>query len=727
MKKKVISFIFSVLVLLGQLLNVLFDATTAYAASSDEILAQMNRVYDTLRAKKDGDMTAYKNWCGAYVCDQLVALGILSDGEFSGHGKNWYSGLAAKNVTTTGYQTTAFSGKNCINDICATYGDAYNIVVGFSKGAGTDGQTYGHVLFIHAIIDGTVYWSESWQGKDGLVTCPIGKPVIYSVAEFYHVYRNYVFDGAVMLSKDGGIEQIKKEPSITISGEAVPPATLDLGERFFLKGVISSVFPIAQITAGIYEIDTGKVTSEYIEVSPNTTSFDIANVIDPAIKFNELPRGRYTFILSVRDSTGFEESKLLYAPFTVGKIDDVQILTITFNANGGKPSAAAYSTTTDGMIYDLNANTVFTKKWESNKGDDTGLRDVFLLERDHYTFVGWSLSKDGSSAIFSPNDTSLTTNSILPDMQTSAALTLFAVWEHCPEKGDLNKDGQITFTDADLLMKFLTGETTVLNDSAFGDMNDDGVLNALDLTLLKRRILINESIVITLNKRSLMLNTEGASKNFQLSTTYINPDDVVWKSSNPSIVTVSTNGLLTALKDGQAKVTATVNGETLAADVVVKTAFEESWSKKSAWGRTPIESSDTRRVYTEERTETIDISVNLAYACARTKGDHIRQFYKDPVDVAALGLDTGYGLNTTLNVFGVPYITKTLEELEQATVIPNNERSSGDQWGYNRSGQKGYCFDNACIWFEVGRNQETVTETYYCYEDLIRTPVVYDN
>ncbi len=223
------------------------------------------------------------------------------------------------------------------------------------------------------------------------------------------------------------------------------------------------------------------------------------------------------------------------------------------------------------------------------------------------------------------------------------------------------------------------------------------------------------------------MNTEGASKTFQLQTSYISPDDIVWTSSNPSIVTVK-DGLLTAQKDGKATVTANVNGQSLAISVEVKTAYTESWSKKSDWDKTPVTGSDTRKVYTEERPETREV-VNLAYCCARTKGDHIRQFYKDMINPAALGLDTVYGVNTTQGVFGVPYITKSLAEIEQATKIQNNERSYGygDQWGYNRSGQVGYCFDNACIWFEIGRNTETITVTYYCYEDLIKIPVVYDN
>ncbi len=407
-------------------------------------------------------------------------------------------------------------------------------------------------------------------------------------------------------------------------------------------------------------------------------------------------------------------------------------LTITYHSNGGRTAtdSAYYVADNDSLIYQNDSKKQYSTIWELGKGSVNGLRNAssFGLQREHYSFVGWSLSKDGSSTIFDQDDTSLTTKNLCPDLSKDTTIKVYAIWTRVSQRGDLNEDDKVNYTDLDLLTKCLLGDSTVtIADPNAADFNGDGALNGIDLTLLKRQILIDESIVITMNKSSIKLNTQGESKTYQLSTSYISPEDVVWKSSNPSIATVSANGLVTAQKDGKVIVTANVNGESLACSVEVITAFTESWSEPSKWDKTPIEGSDTRRVTTDVKPEPQVISINFAYCCARTKGDKIRQFYKDPVDVVALDLDTGYGLNTTQNVFGVPYITKSLAEVEQATKIQNNERSYGDQWGYNRSGKVGYNFDNGCIWFEVGRNTETVMVTYYSYEDLIQTPVVYDN
>ena len=53
--------------------------------------------------------------------------------------------------------------------------------------------------------------------------------------------------------------------------------------------------------------------------------------------------------------------------------------------------------------------------------------------------------------------------------------------------GDLDCDGETGKPDAVLLADYLTGETDTLPDAAAADLNGDGTLNAIDLTLLKRQ------------------------------------------------------------------------------------------------------------------------------------------------------------------------------------------------------------------------------------------------
>ena len=55
-------------------------------------------------------------------------------------------------------------------------------------------------------------------------------------------------------------------------------------------------------------------------------------------------------------------------------------------------------------------------------------------------------------------------------------------------KGDVNADGAVSIADAVAMVKYLAGNGT-LADWQAGDLNDDGWINAVDLTLLKRILL----------------------------------------------------------------------------------------------------------------------------------------------------------------------------------------------------------------------------------------------
>lgn len=108
-----------------------------------------------------------------------------------------------------------------------------------------------------------------------------------------------------------------------------------------------------------------------------------------------------------------------------------KILTISHNVNGGTLDSTEYKATSDGTIQKNGANV--TTKWAyGTGGDQYGLWNAssFGLKRDGYAFVGWSLSKDGSSTIFDQDDTSLKAETIYPNLKNgSASVTLYAIWE----------------------------------------------------------------------------------------------------------------------------------------------------------------------------------------------------------------------------------------------------------------------------------------------------------
>ena len=59
-------------------------------------------------------------------------------------------------------------------------------------------------------------------------------------------------------------------------------------------------------------------------------------------------------------------------------------------------------------------------------------------------------------------------------------------------KGDINADGQCSFDDVVLLESYLLAVQTELPDWEAGDMDENGRLNAADLTLLKRQLLLQD-------------------------------------------------------------------------------------------------------------------------------------------------------------------------------------------------------------------------------------------
>ena len=63
-------------------------------------------------------------------------------------------------------------------------------------------------------------------------------------------------------------------------------------------------------------------------------------------------------------------------------------------------------------------------------------------------------------------------------------------------QGDINRDGKVNVSDADMLAAYLITDTSILPDWHAADMDGDGGLDARDLTLLKRQILKGPATII---------------------------------------------------------------------------------------------------------------------------------------------------------------------------------------------------------------------------------------
>ena len=140
------------------------EKTTAKRSSANDPLCR--QIQDTYAAaRKRSHRKSFKGYCGAYVANQLVILGINTS-YLSGSGKNTYDIYRNMDCTEGGYDVTAYSGKQyslreAMEAILREDPAARNILVGFQRGVSSSGKKYGHALFIHGVLDGKVYFSDS--------------------------------------------------------------------------------------------------------------------------------------------------------------------------------------------------------------------------------------------------------------------------------------------------------------------------------------------------------------------------------------------------------------------------------------------------------------------------------------------------------------------------------------------------------------------------------------
>lgn len=139
----------------------------ATLTGSEEILQYMRERNAQISAPRSGG-------CTYYTCDKLKTLGIGVRQPF-GHGKDWYDNLKyGKTLTSESkekIQVLAYDGDSFWNKLLDE-GDAsvqqpiYNLVISYKGTADStaSAQQYGHVLFIDAIVDGKVYYSDNYSG-----------------------------------------------------------------------------------------------------------------------------------------------------------------------------------------------------------------------------------------------------------------------------------------------------------------------------------------------------------------------------------------------------------------------------------------------------------------------------------------------------------------------------------------------------------------------------------
>lgn len=160
-------------------------------------------------AQKTARRSSFYGYCGLMVSHQLYNLGInktLAVQDGNGQFDFYYH----RETTSGGYYINAypveeFSLEEALNTV-TDYGnkDVFNLLVGFESTNSGAGSLYGHVVLINGIVDGNLYFVESFNTRFGgqgcLLTC--------TIEEFARYYNSWAsFEGLVHFG-DGAFSNV---------------------------------------------------------------------------------------------------------------------------------------------------------------------------------------------------------------------------------------------------------------------------------------------------------------------------------------------------------------------------------------------------------------------------------------------------------------------------------------------------------------------------------------
>ena len=165
-------------------------------AAEEGLRQQIQATYTA--AKKRARRKSFKGYCGAYVANQLMALGINTS-YLSANGNNTFELYRDLEITSGGYYISAYRAREytleeALQAILRKEPAATNILVGFQKGVSSAAKKYGHVLFIHGIRNGKVFYSDSCSRTVDDVKYKEGEPIVCSLESFVNLYAKYKLD-----------------------------------------------------------------------------------------------------------------------------------------------------------------------------------------------------------------------------------------------------------------------------------------------------------------------------------------------------------------------------------------------------------------------------------------------------------------------------------------------------------------------------------------------------
>ena len=212
--------------ILALVLVMLISALPVGAAAEDarsELYKKTRKSYTSSLASYG--KSSFHGYCATLVAYQLRHAGITKKAELC-NGNEMYDRYKNKEMSSGGFYIQPYSAKDysleeALNVISANgTQDVYNILVGFQWTNTSAGRRYGHTVFINGILDGIVYFVESFDhstiGDEGSV----GQLSISKFAKFYGDWTR--FEGCIYFTREyaDSLEKLDTDLFVQVTQEA---------------------------------------------------------------------------------------------------------------------------------------------------------------------------------------------------------------------------------------------------------------------------------------------------------------------------------------------------------------------------------------------------------------------------------------------------------------------------------------------------------------------------
>ena len=187
------------------------DASEAVSANSpipdavqytgEELIERTLAAYQG--AKEVSGFWGFNGRCSTLVNSAIVALGINED-YHSCDGKEVYDIYENMTHTNTGYEVICYGAEEygleeALNAVSENgTRNVYNLVIGWQGGRTGASSKHGHTCMIQGIVDGMVYFCESFGLEIADKFYAEGKPIVCTIAEFSEFYNKWAyFEGLI--------------------------------------------------------------------------------------------------------------------------------------------------------------------------------------------------------------------------------------------------------------------------------------------------------------------------------------------------------------------------------------------------------------------------------------------------------------------------------------------------------------------------------------------------